>query len=833
MHSLPCSAPLAGLGLLALGVVCPAAQAPPELPWHEAVAASLAAHGVAQRRDPALVEATFSFRPEIPARTVHLTGDFADWDPEAIPMADPDGDGVWTVTHALRPGEHLYKFVVDGARWFHDPANPDRVDDGHQGFNSVLRVAMPHGAALGAAARDGHVEAAMLFHDPSLDSSLRRTGPRALEVTLRTLRGDVEAVDLLWGVADPPHRIRADWVWSDDLFDHHRAVLDLGPHEMGRPLGYLFEVRDGPDAVRLGAGGPVPAAGGSALPFVTSPEALALRQVSAWAMDAVWYQIFPERFRNGDPANDEQPAVPWTWEWSRPVTAAEASDFYHFVFERKFGGDLQGVLWALDYLQDLGINAIYFNPVFESISLHKYDAWDHRHIDDNFGVAGDNRDLGESVDPATWVWTPSDRLFLDLVRECHRRGIRVILDGVFNHCGRGHWAFRDVLEHGRASLFADWFKVRSWEPLEYEGWAGEEDLPEFAEDANGLVRPVAEHLFAVTRRWMDPDGDGDPSDGIDGWRLDVPDLIAKPFWREWCALVRAINPDAYLVGELWGRAVDWTAPDLFDAHMNYEWLRGVYRFFINDDPSGPEPVWTASDLNRFLFELQDAYGPQTALVMQNLLDSHDTDRIASAVMNPNRALDAANRLQEPAGAHYDNSRPTPAAFRRVRLIQMFQFTAVGAPMVWYGDEVGMWGADDPECRKPMLWEDLTPRDTPEANGPDPAMRAHVTRLAHLRRALPALRRGHLRPALLDDGRGIYAYMRRLHGQPSLDDVLVVLHRGEGEVAVEVPVPWPDGTAVREEARVDGATAAGPLEVRAGALPVHLGPDDGAIFTALR
>jgi cyclomaltodextrinase len=827
--------------LLLLIGACAGVAPPQESPWQDRVAQSLARHGTVAQTDPALVEVSFSYHPERPATTVSLTGDFAGWNPTGIPMADRDGDGTWTVTHSLRPGEYLYKFVVDSTEWQPDPNNPERVDDGHSGFNSVLHVRSETSGAMEHAERDGHVVAEMLYHSPASDASLRRTGPDSIQVTLRTLRGDADGVDLLFGSTGPPRHEAVDLIYSDDLFDYYRADVDLTPEELTGPLGYLFEVRDGRDVVELGADGPTRGDPGTAAPFVAEPAALEFRDAPSWAMDTVWYQIFPERFRNGDPSNDPKPTVPWTWEWSKPFNEGEARNFYRHVYERRYGGDLQGVIEELDYLQNLGVTGIYFNPVFEAESLHKYETSDYRHIDDNFGVLGDNKGLHEGVDPATWVFTPSDRLFLDLVRECHARGIHVIIDGVFNHCGRAHWAFQDVLAHGQDSPFAGWYRVTSWNPFEYVGWAGERDLPEWNRDENGLVEPVAQHIFAITRRWMDPNGDGDPSDGIDGWRLDVPNEIPKPFWRRWCALVREVNPDAYTTGELWGRNPDWTTPDLFDAHMDYEWLRGVYRFFINDGASASgEPVWHPTDLNRFLFQLQDAYGFRTDFVMQNLLDSHDTDRIASAIINPNRAVDQANRLQD-SGPDYDASKPGPEAYRRLRLIQLFQFTALGAPMIYYGDEVGMWGADDPQSRKPMLWDDLTPYDNPLENSPDDGLRRHVAVLAHLRRDLPALRRGLLRPALLDDTHNVYAFERRLHPEPSLDDVYVALNRSGEAVTFALPVHWPDGTQTRNiylarllAAETGGEESEVPARaVESGSISLTLGPDQGAILSAVK
>ncbi|MBN1476624.1 hypothetical protein JXA47_07725 [Candidatus Sumerlaeota bacterium] len=816
---------LIGLGGCALPWAEENSPIAPTDTWRDALQASLEAHGAVTHAENLLIPRVFRFTPPEGAETVSLTGSFTGWTSEGIPMSDPDGDGIWTVTYALRPGEHLYKFVVNGDQWHHDPLNPDRVDDNHQGFNSVIQISQGGQIPLAPGSLDGHVQDGFIIHRPADQASLQRTDELGLQVTLLTLEGDVESVEVLFGAGELPTGVSMDHIYTRDMFDHWRADLTLSPDDLTGPMGMAFIIRDGVDQVILGADGATRSTLTWPQPFVVMPAQFDFHPVPAWAMDAVWYQIFPERFRNGDPSNDEQPVVPWTWSWFEPFTDGEARNFYHFVFERKFGGDLQGVEWALDYLENLGVTAIYLNPVFEAQSLHKYETSDYRHIDDNFGVAGDLEGLDEGLDPSTWVFTPSDRIFLDLVEDAHRRDMHLIIDGVFNHSGRLHWAFQSIVASGEASPCADWYKITSFDPLEYEGWAGEPDLPEWNQDANGLVEPVARHIFDITRRWMDPNGDGDPRDGIDGWRLDVPNEIARPFWDRWCALVRSLNAQSYTVGELWDRAPAWTAPDLFDAHMNYAWLRLVHGFFINGD-------MTASELSRALFELHETYDYRTNFVMQNLLDSHDTDRIASAIINPGRDVDQGNRVQD--GAVYDQSKPGPEAFRRMRLIQTFQFTCIGAPMIWYGDEVGMWGADDPECRKPMLWPDLMPCDSPD-DVINTDMLRHVRALAHIRQTFPALRRGHLRPTLADDSNGVFAFERRLGMRSSTDDIITVLHRGEGNVIVTIPVHWPDGTAVIDAlgrwSNPDREITLHTVVVD-GEVTLPLGPDAGAILVAI-
>ena len=314
--------------------------------------------------------------------------------------------------------------------------------------------------------------------------------------------------------------------------------------------------------------------------------------VPAWSGDVIWYQIFVERFRNGDPTNDPTPhdiegvtdqapprgwrPTPWSQDWYRqePWAKATGKDFYATVQFRRYGGDLQGVMDRLDYLQELGVTALYLNPVNDAPSLHKYDARNYHHIDRNFGPdpRGDEACIAaeDPVDPATWNWTAADSLFLALVREVHRRGMRIIMDYSWNHTGITFWAWRDVLAKQRASRFADWYAIERFDDPTTAGHqrvpvprmgrgalaAGvEEGRPPAGQDPradrgqSGARR--ADQVFEVTRRWLDPNGDGDPSDGVDGFRLDVAEMVPLGFWRDYRRFVRSINPEAYLVGEVW------------------------------------------------------------------------------------------------------------------------------------------------------------------------------------------------------------------------------------------------------------------------------------------
>jgi len=552
--------------------------------------------------------------------------------------------------------------------------------------------------------------------------------------------------------------------------------------------------------------------------------------VPEWAKKAVWYQIFPERFWNGDPGNDpkvedikgswppgpikEWRISPWTSDWYalQPWEAKDDRGFYYHVQRRRYGGDLQGVLDKLDYLTELGINAIYFNPIFESPSLHKYDATYYHHVDNNFGPdpEGDRAIWAQEdpADPSTWKWTAADRLFLKLLEECHRRGIKVIIDGVFNHVGKTFWAFRDVVEKQQKSPYKDWFLIKSWDDprtpeneFDYGGWFGVRELPEIREDDRGLVEGPRQHIFQAVRRWMDPNGDGDPSDGVDGWRLDVAHMVHPDFWRDFRRWVRSINPEAYLVGEVWWEdwrnsrmfnARPWLEGDMFDAVMNYRWAAIAIRFFVNRKEKS-----TASEFDAELRRLREDYPPEVNYVLQNLLDSHDTDRLASMIVNPDRPYEHGNSPR--FNPDYDVRKPTPEEFQIQKLIALFQMTYLGAPMIYYGDEAGMWGADDPDDRKPMLWPDLTyedevshplgakrPRDKNEFNRD---LFEHYKKLIHIRRQHPALMLGDFRTLLTDDSRDLYVF-ERTH---STERIVVALNNSSQAQELTLPLSDVEGT----------------------------------------
>ncbi|APF18375.1 alpha amylase catalytic region [Caldithrix abyssi DSM 13497] len=506
--------------------------------------------------------------------------------------------------------------------------------------------------------------------------------------------------------------------------------------------------------------------------FSCASQAPQAERNTDWASGIVWYQIFPERFNNGDPANDptadEVPGAdlqpgwqihPWTSDWYKmqPWEKKQSDRFYDVVFTRRYGGDLIGVIEKLDYLKELGVEAIYFNPVFEAPSLHKYDGSSYHHIDNNFGpdAKGDMqrlRQANETEDPSTWIWTKADSLFLQLIKEAHARGIKIVIDGVFNHTGTEFFAFQDVIKNQQNSHYAHWYSVVSWDDpttpqneFDYKGWWGVKTLPELKEDENGIVDGPRQYIFNATRRWMDPNGDGDPSDGIDGWRLDVAEEVAKPFWKEWYALVKKVNPGAIVVTEIWHDASGWIAENLTDATMNYMFSRAVMEFFINH-----KMAISAEEFAKKMNDLKERYGLKNLNLLWSMLDSHDTDRLASMILNPDRGYDRQAGPRD--NPQYVVRKPNQDERDIQKLIVAFQMTFAGAPIIYYGDEAGMWGADDPDDRKPMTWPEMTfepeshhplPGKTRpvDENGFDPELFNFYKKLIQIRQQHPVLKQG--------------------------------------------------------------------------------------------
>jgi len=422
-------------------------------------------------------------------------------------------------------------------------------------------------------------------------------------------------------------------------------------------------------------------------------------QIPEWVRDAIFYQIFPERFKNGDPANDPPGSEAWD---ERPTR----TNF--------FGGDLEGVIQGLDYLGDLGINALYLTPIFMAATNHKYDTFDYCSIDPHFG------------DEATF-----DRL----VAEAHQRDIRIILDGVFNHCGTGFAPFQDVLKQGKASTYKDWFMPYGFpiqqEPPNYATCGGVGWLPRL----NTRNPEVEEFVQQVVLYWL--------GRGIDGWRLDVPYEIETGFWRRLRPVVKSKYPQAYLVAEEWRDPWPFLQGDTFDGVMHYRLRDLLFDFFIKN-------ALAADSFARAVETLCSRLPQDSEWGMLTLLGSHDTPRVLTECGGDTGTLE---------------------------LLFTFLLTYPGAPMIYYGDENGMQGAGDPDCRRPMEW-------SPERW--NPGIRGLIQRLIGLRRTHAVLRRGGFEPAFAEDR--CFGFYRVLGGQR----VLVILNNTRLPRELSLPVLFEEG-----------------------------------------
>lgn len=565
-----------------------------------------------------------------------------------------------------------------------------------------------------------------------------------------------------------------------------------------------------------------------------------------WAKGIVWYQVLPDRFRNADASNDPSGVdvwnAPWTSNWSVPSLAEHESAWLarensrltarratsdgslSVIFRRRYGGDLPGVLDRLDHLASINVGGIYLCPIFDAPSLHKYDASDHRHIDPTLTPRAlgqtlleqtESTDPRDLANPRAWRWSRADEYFLrEFLPTVHAREMRVILDGVWNHTGRQHWAFKDLQARGRASPFAEWYRATfdgqapDAQLLSYQGWdARNGTLPAFAQTPDrDLVAPVKQHVFDITKRWMSPtDADGSPIRGIDGWRLDVAPDIGLPFWRDWNALVKSLNPKAITIAEVWHHAPDFTSINeagtsrAFDAQMNYPFARAVVDWLREHDEKTADAANLARSLNTLLSQ-----HPATNLVQMNLLASHDTQRLVSALANPAAPYDSGGQMGRRAPA-YDRAKPDENAYQLARLALAIQATWEGSPMICFGDEFGVHGGKDPDNRKPVPWPDLAPFDNPH-DDPDLALLADYQRWFSLRADPsigPALRLGRTRT--LDTGHPrVFAFTRQLNETV----VLIVVNASEASVSVSsLPTtPAETGAFGRASPRLAHSTA---------------------------
>ncbi len=482
-------------------------------------------------------------------------------------------------------------------------------------------------------------------------------------------------------------------------------------------------------------------------------------QTPDWVKNAVFYQIFPDRFRRSDQTRHARGIK------LKPWGASPADQGYQ-------GGDLYGVVEKLDYLKDLGITAIYLNPIFSAPSNHRYNAYNFLEVDPLLG--------GEAALRA-------------LLDEAHKRGMKIILDGVFNHCGRGFWAFHHIMENGGDSPYIDWFTVHDY-PLyaypndatqkpNYAAWWNHASLPKFNTDNPG----VRDYIFQVTRHWLEF--------GADGWRLDVPEEIKDDsFWQEFRQIVKSVNPEAYIVGEIWHEAAHWLQGDMFDAVMNYQITAPILGFFgrhnLNQTWSHSDLQWGETDAAGFkqaVETLFQRYDWQINTAQMNMLDSHDMPR-ALWLLNDDQA-----------------------AFQLSILCQM---TLPGAPCVYYGDEAGLSAGTDPHCREAFPWEKFEAQPHPLSD--------FYRRAIALRHAHPALRLGDF--SILQAEGDLLAYRRRSADQ----EILIIFHAGQTQPAtLSLPADLLTATTYRVVWPQAGQT----LSVSNGSLQLELSAQSALVLAA--
>ena len=763
------------------------------------------------------------------ADKVEIAGNFNGWKPDTEPIYHFEGTN-YEVTLASPEGVYEYKYLIDG-KWYPENRNRKLVI----GENGALFAQGDLGTGKFVyEAIDKNTNLKAIVHKYDSLQYFNKLSDSEYEFKIRTQMNDVERayISIVLHEEDNYEMIYELERYQDKTngFDYFERIINFGKE--AKKLLYYFILEDNGTRAYFN-GTTLSYSKPKRLVVNTTSKDIQLFNVPNWSKEAIWYNIFPDRFYNGNHYNDpifnefgpeafkpnilhEQNFVEeYKWEKSNNVIShfdrnRWTSDFreqtiweklgereidYSLKYARMYGGDLQGIKEKIPYMKELGINAVWLNPVFFSYQNHKYGANDFRHISPDFGtiktsgethgveinrnnkygnksyvdvlgnkattsselkllevnLKGENRGkngYGETEDPATWVWTESDLIMVDLIKEFHKNGIRVIFDGVFNHSSSEHWTFNMVLADGENSKYKDWYKFtdfgqhvqitddmsdeQAFETLIanrkrtiYNAWGGFDSLPEF----NTFNQEYKEYIFNITRKWMyGPDGKESENwmedDGIDGWRLDVPNCLENQnFWNEWREVVKGSKKDSYITAELWGNASgDINGGNKFDTVMNYEWLKTVIGFFINQSrEGGVRYKLKAQDFFNELREKRTWYPYQALQASQNLNGSHDTDRLYSRIVNDvvGRNLEEGKQLEKGyngirpdlASNYHPNTtidwRNSPIKPKDIlKLISIFQMTYIGAPMLFYGDEVGMWGATDPYCRKPMLWKEF-------------------------------------------------------------------------------------------------------------------------------
>jgi len=667
------------------------------------------------------VEHTFTWVADRPVKSVTLAGSFNNWDKRATSMRVGADGKTWTVTLRLNPGKHSYKFVADDETWMVDP-NGKSEADGTGNTNSVLLI-VPSDYAAPASPNDGVIATSALRHLTEIPDFNYDRG--RLTLSLRARPNDLAQASVVVN----GKRYAMQNAGGDDLYQRYVAHV---PWNRRSDVAYTFELRDGAKTTTFGPEG---LAGGT---FRVSAKTFRPFEVPGWVERGVLYHIFPDRFENGSKANDPAGVQPW----NTPPT-----------YFNRYGGDIAGVRQRMGHLKALGVDTVYFNPIFKAPSNHRYDATDFLQVAPDFGT---------------------NEEFARLTRELKSNGIRTILDGVYNHTAVDFFAFADVVKNGAASKYVNWYTFRGFpvkiqENPNYEAWFNFPSMPKL-----NLGNPeTRKYMLDIPRFWA-------KNAEIAGWRLDVANEVRMDFWQDFRKVVKGIDKNNWIVGEVWGDGSPWLKGDQWDSVMNYR-FRGAVLGFVSKDGSGKP-----SEFMNSLMGVYASYAPQVSRNMMNLLGSHDTPRILTL-----------------CGGDRDLA----------KLAALIQFTWVGAPSIYYGDELGMEGDKDPDNRRGMRWDLANPQND--------FLNLYRT-LIKVRRSTPVLQSGDPLPLLADDAQGTAAYARVLNR----DVALVALNRSAEPRTVRLDLRK---LPVRPRALRD---ALGGQTVRPqsdGTILISLAPKSGAVL----
>ena len=539
------------------------------------------------------------------------------------------------------------------------------------------------------------------------------SGPNELTVRLRTKKNDAKKICVIHRdrlvIEKQDQVLEMEKVGNDDLFDFFEGVINT----KSKRIEYVFclmgyegkELWYGEDGISDN----MMMAGIFECPHIFAKD---MPENPKWIEDAVVYNILVDRFYNGNKKNDNPNTVPWG---QKPT-----DDIF-------FGGDIEGVFEKLPYLVDLGINIIYFCPVYESPTPHKYYIKDFLSVDSEFG---------------------GTKLFKSLVEEAHSQGIKIILDGVFNHCGDQFFAFKDVQKKGKDSKYFDWFFIHELPLIKepkpnYECYADFHVMPKL-----NLKNPeLRQYMLDVARFWTE-------DMKIDGWRLDVVNEVDHAFWREFRKLVKSINKEVLIVGEAWHESGAWLRGDQLDSVTNYKVSMLIHQFFAWEELNAE------GFMNGIIKNLM-CYHNQANNAMLNFVSNHDALRIVTSCIEYNP------KLSDEVKKFY---------IERSRLMIVFQFTFIGVPVIYYGDEIGMEGFIRPDCRRTMVWDE---------NKWDKETLVLHKKLIKLRKTQSALKYGKFIPWIIDNEKKIIGYLR----SDGEETIAIIINNSPLQQQIEVEVDW--------------------------------------------